>query len=104
MTASSASVDQNPWRPGVGDADPVADRESDAVGALIPLRVTLSLQGSVVVVAVAATAVASAAPEVRTLHASRDSQSFPVCAIMSLILGGFTEIKYPSRSCLYIDH
>lgn len=61
MTASSASVGQNPWRPGV-DADPVADRESDAAGALIPPRGTLSLHS---VVAVAATAVASTAPEAR---------------------------------------
>lgn len=64
MTASSASVGQNPWRPGVDDADPKADRESDAVGALIPLRGTLSLHWSVV--AVAATAVALTAPETRT--------------------------------------
>lgn len=102
MTASSASVGQNPWRPGVGDVDPAADRASDAVGALIPPRVTLSLQWSVV--AVAATAVASAAPEVRILRTSRDCLRFPLCVIMFLILGGFTEIKYPSRGSLYIDH
>lgn len=65
-TASSASVGQNPWRPGAGDADPSADRESDAGGAQIPRRATLSrLRRSVVVAVAAATAVASAAPEVR---------------------------------------
>lgn len=61
MTASSASVDQNPSRPGVGGADPMADTESDAGGALIPLRGTQSLRWSVV--AVAATVVALTAPE-----------------------------------------
>lgn len=43
----------------------MADRESDAEGALIPLRGTLNLQQSVVAAAaVAATAVASTAPEI----------------------------------------
>lgn len=45
----------------------MADRESDAEGALVPLRGTLNLQQSVVVAAaaaVAATAVASTAPEI----------------------------------------
>lgn len=72
MTASSAIVGQNPWKPGVGDVDPVADRESDAGGAPIPLKATLSLQQSAVVAA--AIAVASTAPEVRRKCASRNSQ------------------------------
>lgn len=66
MTASSASVDQTPWRPSVGDADPMADKESDAGGALIPLKERQSLHQSVAAaVAAAATAVASAAPKER---------------------------------------
>lgn len=71
MTASSATVDQNPLKPGVGDVDPVADKESDAGGVLIPLRETLSLHQSVA----AATAVASTAPEARKCT-SRNSQGF----------------------------
>lgn len=72
MAASSASVGQNPWRPGAGDADLVADKESDVGGGLTPPRGTLSLHQSVV--AAAATVVALTAPKGRNHVQSKNSQ------------------------------